>query len=483
MSKSTTAPWAKSQKKLVEDASKTADAFIPQLNVHPYLDAFVGSYQDGIHGEKILDGGIMNLVALGGEGNVGKSTILNCFALSAMSHHPSLYLSTYDTENSFKTVRMERLAERYPSLSEVDWNTGEGSYQLFTTVTHTGDEWHNMVRKFCKEKEKDKSQTATTPFKDLKKGGSHLMKSYYPSVFILDSLSKFHAGTIIDKMDKNEIDDKENNNLYMQDGLQKTKLLDELSNTLPRSNTFVLTTMHVGEEINMTNQPQRKRLGHMRQGSKFKGVPKNVEFLTNHCWDIMRAAPLYNSDRSAVYYPIKGLDGSVAKTDLMEITIQGLRNKSGPSGVPFIILNSQSSGVLWGLSCYHYLTKFNYGVESPRSNFYELAFYPGKTYGRTTIREEIDNDPRLDRALALMAEIAVCIMYRDEFPNKYRLKLKDIYEKVKERGYDWDKILDSRGYWLYKEEEEYMDGVKPYLCGMDLIRIAIGEHDDDRFKA
>lgn len=478
------APWASSQKKLSEDGSKTADAFIPQLNVHPYLDAFVGSYQKGLNGEMILDGGLMNLVAIGGEGNVGKSTIINCFALSAMSHHPSLYLSTYDTENSFKTMRMAKLAERYPGLEQEDWASGEGRYQLFSTVTHSGDQWHHDLRQFCKEKEKDKRQVATTPFLDLKKKDGKPMKSYYPSIFILDSLSKFHSGTIIDKLDKNEIDDKENNNIYMQDGLQKTKLLDELSNTLPRSNTFVLTTMHVGEEINMTNQPLRKKLGHMRQGSKFKNVPKNVEFLTNHCWDVMRAAPLFNNDRSAVYYPIKGLDGSLAKTDLMEVTVQGLRNKSGPSGVPFTLLVSQSSGVLWGLSCYHYLTRFNYGVESPRSNFYTLAFYPDVTLGRTTVREMIDNDPKLDRALALMAEIAVCIMYRDEFPSKYRLKLNEIYEKIKERGYDWNKLLDTRGYWLYKEEEEHLgDSVKPYLCGLDIIRMAIGEHDDPRFKA
>ena len=227
------APWAASKQRLSE---KTAPAFIPQLNVHPYLDAFVGSYQEGLHGERILDGGMMNLVAIGGEGNVGKSTIMNGMALSAMAHHPSLYLSTFDTESSFKTSRMRLLAERYPELEHEDWHSGEGRYQLFSSSsTHTGDKWHEDLRRFCAEKEKDKKMIGTTPFRDLKKEGNVPMTLHYPSLFLLDSLSKFHSGAIIDKLDKNNIDDKENNAVYMQDSLHKTKMLDELSNTLPRS--------------------------------------------------------------------------------------------------------------------------------------------------------------------------------------------------------------------------------------------------------
>ena len=53
--------------------------------------------------------------------------------------------------------------------------------------------------------------------------------------------------------------------------------------------------------------------------------------------------------------------------------------------------------------------------------------------------------------------------------------------KVISQGYDWEKILDSRGYWLFKEEEDMLQP-PPYLSGYDLLRMAVGEYNPIHFK-
>ena len=55
------------------------------------------------------------------------------------------------------------------------------------------------------------------------------------------------------------------------------------------------------------------------------------------------------------------------------------------------------------------------------------------------------------------------------------MSFEEIKQNVIDKGYDWDKVLDTRGYWLYIEEEKELNA-KPYLSGFDLLRVAAGEY-------
>ena len=49
----------------------------------------------------------------------------------------------------------------------------------------------------------------------------------------------------------------------------------------------------------------------------------------------------------------------------------------------------------------------------------------------------------------------------------------EIFEKLKEQGYDWDELLgETRGHWQFKEIKEE----KHYLSSYDLIRMAMGKY-------
>ena len=146
----------------------------------------------------------------------------------------------------------------------------------------------------------------------------------------------------------------------------------------------------------------------------------------------------------------------------MLVTFHGLRNKTGLSGIPLDLVISQASGILWGLSHWYFLnSRDDQGLVRKGAN-YTLDFYPDVSIMRTTVRDLLMEDKRLARAVELQAEIYLMYNFKDEIGNKYRMNASDIREKVISQGYDWEKILDSRGYWLFKEEEDMLQP-PPYL--------------------
>ena len=47
----------------------------------------------------------------------------------------------------------------------------------------------------------------------------------------------------------------------------------------------------------------------------------------------------------------------------------------------------------------------------------------------------------------------------------------ELYQDLKDMGYDWDKLLDTRGYWLINQYDK--DNV-PYLHTVDLLKMRKG---------
>lgn len=453
-----------------------APALRPLINVSPIFDVITGDWADGPQGTKVLNGGFMPFVAYIGEGNTFKSTIMNSCMIRALSRHPSATASTYDTEGSFQISRMVKLAQPYPSLAGEDFYTQDSRYSLTTSTEMDGEDWFNGLKKMAQAKIADKSQFGTTPFIDSSiPDGKTLLKFPYPTFVALDSMSEFRTGASREKMEKNKIDDKEVNDYFMRAGLEKSRMITEIPQFCGRSGIYLLTTAHVDDTINMSGKPERKKLTYMRQGQDIKRVPKNFSFLTNHCWEIIKSAPYYNSDRSGPYYPSKTSGTTDDKTDLMLVTFHGLRNKSGLSGIPVSLVVSQSQGVLFDLSHYDLISQREDMGLTKKGHSYTAVFYPEKVLMRTTIRDLLEEDKKLARAIELSCEIALMYMFKDTIGNKYRMPFEEIYTKVSEKGYDWNKILETRGYWLYEEEVKELNP-PPYLSGYDLLRIAADEY-------
>ncbi|MNY30504.1 hypothetical protein D3C86_1646150 [compost metagenome] len=91
---------------------------------------------------------------------------------------------------------------------------------------------------------------------------------------------------------------------------------------------------------------------------------------------------------------------------------------------------------------------------------------------RTTVRGKIRDNPRLQRAMEITSEL--CQMENLGFiqARGYLMDPKDLYTKIKELGYDWDEILDTRGYWDFEEN----NNPKHFLSTLDILRMAKGEY-------
>lgn len=478
-------PFTKSRQ-LRDHVTKTAPTTRVQINLDTLYDTVTGKYVQGVNGDMILNGGTLNLTGVIGRGNTFKSTIVNCLCLKAMSHHPSLTLSTYDSEGNFSIGRMIQLSSRFPGLEgRISYIKDDGQYTLVSIAEIQGEDWYNAYKDLAEERTKDKKNNiGTTPFIDKSSGKDAPLKTYYPSFTIIDSLSEFSTKRLAEKRDGSDVDASDQNNVHLMGNKIKSNMIQELLTVLPNSGMQLFVTGHLIKEINMNGKPSEKDLTHGKFGYKSKGVPKNLEFLTHHYWEIVKAQILANSDKTEIKYPSAKLKSEIKEvsikntdkaTGMLKVALNGTRNKTGLSGVPISYIVSQSDGVLFELSHFECLVDHEFGV-TRIGNTFTVDLYPEVKLQRTTVRDLVEDTPRLKRALELSAELCIWYIHHNDVPPGYKMPINFILEGLKENNVDINYLLDNtRGYWLYEEEIPFaIEGHKHYLSGYDLVRIAKG---------
>ena len=145
-----------------------------------------------------------------------------------------------------------------------------------------------------------------------------------------------------------------------------------------------------------------------------------------------------------------------------------LRNKGGTTGSTLGIVATQSEGVMKHLTAFHYIKENNrYGLDGSTLS-YELVLRPGVKLSRTTVRDKFDNDYKLARALALTAELHQFSIYHSTYLsyNDRACDPKTLYDDIAKAGYDWNELLDTRGYWI---PDQYNKDIRPFLSIIDLI--------------
>lgn len=444
------------------------------INLGACLDVPTGTYEKGVHGEHILNGGLAALTGVVGIGNNFKSTVTNFMAYTAISRVIRYSKGeTYDTEiNIHESHHMSYKV--YKEIIEqfgVDLIT-QGRWVITDKTRYTGDEYFDRYKEFMKEKKKSfKDYEATTPFKD--RDGKNL-KALLPTFSIIDSMSEFVTSDVMDMQDANSLGESGANTVSMRQGLQKNRFLMEIPGLANGSFDFLLMTAHIGSEFNMDpRNPAPKKLQHLKGGVKIKGVPEKFTFVMNNCWHCYNAAPLINQGTKGPEFPRDPNDDLPGDTDLNVVTVRQLRSKSGPSGMAIQMLVSQKEGVLPSLTeFYNIKENGRYGLDGNDRN-YNLFLLPEVKLSRTTVRGKIDSNPQLRRALNITSEM--CQM--NDLWHHLRPGLlctpKELYEDIAKIGYDWETLLNTRGYWVIKEEEE---GRPPFLSTMDLLMMRIGEY-------
>ena len=437
----------------------------PLVNVGALIDVPTGNYITGMRGEKILNGGLSGVVGVVGMGNNFKSTIIHYLMLQStdrlMSGGVDVPMHTYDTEDNM-ALNLERFNALAGKFKNIPTNPlyDPDVWSIMSKSEAYLDEWFKMVQEVAKSKIDSKHLIKYEGFKNMITGKELMLPT--PSSIEIDSLSEAEGEATIDAVEK---DINNTNTVFMQQGLLKTKVLKDLPRLSSNSNINFLFTAHIGKEINMATGPfapqPKKALSYLKQGDKIKGVSDKINFLATHLWSTYGSRPFINQGTKEPEFP---LDAGDVATDLNTVHFQALRSKSGPSGFVIDLIISQREGVLPTLTEFNYIKNNKFGLDgSVRS--YWLYLYPEVKLSRTTVRRKIDEDEKLRRAINITSELLQMTMFMPQYKDLYCTP-KELYDDIKAMGYDWDLLLDTRGWWAIKQ---YSKDLKPFLSTLDLL--------------
>lgn len=166
-------------------------------------------------------------------------------------------------------------------------------------------------------------------------------------------------------------------------------------------------------------------------------------------------------------YPRDSEDNMEGDTDLVCVTMTILRNKSGPSGLTTQVIYSQLEGLLPSLTEFHYVKENDrFGLQGNDRN-YQMVLLPDVNLSRTTVRGKLDENPKLRRAVNITCEL--CQMHNYwHHAAELLCTPQELYEDLRKLGYDWDVLLNTRGWWTTD------DHPTPFLSTYDLLRMRKG---------
>lgn len=460
---------------------KSAPSLRPMWNIGGLFDVQTGRYYTGKHGESILCAGLNHFTGVAGLPNMFK-TVISLFQLGSVMNRVSLaVMMAHDSENTLSPGRIAGVFRQFLALRDIDLVTA--GRLLFTDATvYTGNEWWNAMREYAESRRNDKSIMITTPFIDEATGENIRIPS--PTLAFLDSLSGLQTDGVMDMYEKGDVGSKDLNMVAMKGAGAKSQLIDQVTQVTGGSGLNILMTAHVGQEYQLDMyKPNIKRLKFLKGDLKLKKVPENFSFLTANCWYCVSLSPMLDSEKMPEF-PRDEDDDLKGDTDLINIVMVNLRGKSGPSGIPFEVVVSQSEGFKPELSEFVYCKGYDYyGISDKDGNKakgkpnFRLDLYPSVNMTRKTARSLLENDPFMARAINITAEMCMMqnLWHDEKYPHHLVCTPKQLREDIEKRGYDWNILLNTRGFWLPLEEEGLYSEL-PFLSTMDLLKMRVGEY-------
>ncbi|MCY1281629.1 hypothetical protein D9M68_17470 [compost metagenome] len=458
---------------------KQAPSLRPMWNIGALFDIQTGKYYKGKYGESILCGGLNHFTGVAGLPNMFK-TVISLFQLGSVMNRVSLaIMMAHDSENTLSPGRIMNVFSQFPELFGT--NLIDDGRLLFTDAsTYTGNEWWTVMREYAVARRADKNIMITTPFVD--ETTKELVKIPSPTLAFLDSLSGLQTEGVMDMYEKGQVGGKELNMVAMKGAGAKSQLIDQVTGVTSGSGLNLLMTAHVGQEYQLDMyKPNVKRLKFLKGDLKLKKVPENFSFLTANCWYCVSLTPMMDGDKLPEF-PRSDEDDLKGDTDLICITMVNLRGKSGPSGVPFEVVVSQSEGLKPELTEFVYCKGFDYfGISDKDGNKakgkpnFRLDLHPSVNLTRKSIRLLLESDQRLKRAMNITAELCMMGNLWHELPAGLLCDPKELYADLLAQGYDWELLLDTRGFWLPLEEKGVYADI-PFLSTMDLLNMRAGTY-------
>lgn len=444
----------------------------PLVNVGAGFDIILGKWYDGIHGEAVLNGGAAQLNGFVGDANLFKTTVMLYKMLMVMARIFQSTGSLYETEMNTQAQRVLDLSGRIPEFGGEDILETERMI-VTNRARYDGGAWYDQTKEFLDFKytqgSKNKQMRGKLPF--LKKGStSELMESIIFTCGGLDSFTDFVTKDVAKMNDDVTLGDKGAETMFMKQGLPKLRLLSEMPPLLAKAAHYFFMTAQVGPIFNMDQyNPEKKKLSNMVGNVKMKGVTDKFTYIMNSILQFHKLEKLQTKEKKPEF-PRDKYDDSTEDGDLNVLSAVELRGKNGPSGIPLKIVVSQREGVLPSMTEFYNLLRVTSweGLEGNDQN-YSLALCPDIKLSRQKIRPAIDEHAALRRALNISGEIAQMSRYMPEIRNSGLMCTgPELFQGIKERGYDWDEILgNTRGWWTINNDEHPV----PFLSSLDLLRM------------
>lgn len=457
---------------------KKADYITPAFNVGAGLDMPNTRWMTGIHGESIANGGQSMLNGFVGGGNLFKTTVLVFKELSMTARaHPSSTASLYESEHNTQPGRIVDLSQgipQYKGRNIID----EEVFVVSNRKQYSGDEWYEATKDFLEEKiEMAKKKEFRAKFPFLEQGSSSiLMEGVIPTSGGLDSFTDFVTKDASKMNDEVELGGKGAETMFMKQGIQKLRLLSELPALLHKANHYFSMTAQVGPVFNLDQyNPEKKKLTHIQGNVKMKGVTDKFMYIMNSILQFYNLEKMIHKQTKMPLFPRDDFDRNEGDTDLNILTAVELRGKSGASGNPLRLIVSQKHGVLPSMTEFYNLWSHpdSFGLQGNDQN-YQLVLRPDVKLSRTKVRTKIDEDVMLQRALHITMELMQINRMFPEFRNKgWLCSAEELFQGVKEKGYDWDQILGgTRGWWTMDNDTHET----PFLSTLDLMKMRRDEY-------
>lgn len=457
---------------------KKADYLTPAFNVGAGLDIPNTRFFTGIHGESLANGGQAMLNGFVGGGNLFKTTVMlyKELTMTARAHKEST-ASMYETEHNTQPGRIVDLSQRIPQFAGRDI-VSEEIFVVSNGKQYTGDEWYDETKTFLQSKielAKKKEYRAKFPFLE-QDSTSILMEGVIPTSGALDSFTDFQTKDASKMNADIELGGKGAETLFMKQGIQKLRLLSELPSLLHKANHYFSMTAQVGPVFNLDQyNPEKKKLTAIQGNVKMKGVTDKFMYIMNSILQFYNLEKMIHKQTKMPLFPRDEYDRMEGDSDLNILTAVELRGKSGPSGVPLKLIVSQKSGVMASMTEFYNLWTHpdSFGLQGNDQN-YQLVLRPDVKLSRTKVRTKIDEDPWLQRALNISMELMQINRMFPEFRNKgWLCTAEELFQGVKEKGYDWDMILgNTRGWWTMDNDEHPI----PYLSTLDLMKMRVDQY-------
>lgn len=445
----------------VTDFVQDTNAWMLKLPVGMPFDFIYGQYEETINGHMTLNGGVPNTVAVTGNGNIFKTTLLVHFISRILHRLESTQAYDYDSECSSD---IQRIGHLYETSTYEEFNPERFFYTDASEML--GDEFFANIRKYL-EARVDKGQKdfmMKTPFIDEEGNQREVI---HPFMAAIDSLTEFTIDDADAIMSEHMVGNSKTNRLAMLESKAKGDLISRLPRLCKKFGAYFMLTAHTGKVINMDPmKPLKKDLTHMAVDEDFKRTSRNFKTLINLIIKSETSGPLKTKDGGAKY-PADERQDEKGEIDLIRVVYKTIRTKmtQAGSGALLELIFSQNDGFLPEITALEFLKAAKgFGLGGNDTNYF-LQLYPDVKMNRKTVRRLVKEDAKLRRAFELTFEYAMMKRYWDAHKNEHLVPLDELYEGIKKQGYDWDTILATKGGW---------DASGPGLSALDILRMNKG---------